>query len=86
MKFTTKKKLSDETKESIIFCSTIAVLGTCLIASGYLCGYKIGYKAGCKSGRNHTLDDIVDKSCYNGLKMVNSLNEHYVFTAKKLTD
>lgn len=81
-----KNKLSEETKEAIQIYGTIIGIGACLVVSGYLCGYKIGHKTGCKLARNNLLDEIVDRSCYNGLKMVNSLDEHYVFTAKKLID
>lgn len=81
-----KNKMSEETKETIKVYATIVGIGTCLVVSGYLCGYKIGHKTGCRTTRNNLLDEIVDRSCYNGLKMVNSLDEHYVFTAKKLVD
>ena len=75
----------DKKFELIAYGVTIAA-SMCLIAVGCSQCYKIGYAKGMNNGRNHVLDEIVNRSINKGLTMVNSDSVRYLFSAEKLAD
>lgn len=74
---------SEENKKTkMIFYRSAFVVGVCLAVIGCSECYRLGYIRGKNQGKNCILDSIVDRSIKNGLTMVNSNNETYLFTAK----
>ncbi len=85
MKTVTKNGTSNKNKKSMVVYGVTIATGMCLIAVGCSRCYKIGYARGTNAGRNLILDEIVDRTCRNGLTMTNADGVSYVFTAQKLT-
>lgn len=74
---------SEENKKTkMIFYGSAFMVGTCLAIIGCSECYRLGYSKGKIKGKNCVLNRIVDRSIKNGLTMVNSNNETYLFTAK----
>lgn len=81
-----KRNTSNEVKESVIKYSIAITSGICLVGLGCLAMYKLGCTNGIKQGRDHILDEIVDRSHSNGLVMRNAQMERFIFTAEKLAE
>lgn len=69
-------------KIKMIIYGATCVTSVCLVVVGCHQCYRLGYNKGYDQGKNRILDTIVDMTIKNGLTMVNSNNEEYLFTAK----